>query len=466
MPEVWHLDPSEVAVIDANAVAMGVDMDQLMIRAAQGLRQCLQPITGHVWILCGPGNNGGDGFRLAMMLEDCSVIVSHQKQKTSLSERARNDCNRVMYNSDSMPNQEPTVIVDCLLGAGCKGELRAEITTILQKLPPHIPILSCDIPTGCGSIFEVKATKTVSFISAKTNMYDLNGQIRDCVGELIIDTLDLDNKVLQPGPGDLLRYPPFEHTTKKGHRGRVLIIGGGPYHGAPIFSGLAAMRTGVDLVHVAMPQKAAMKIKWPASLIHESIADEEIFTNATELVERFCEGRGVQSVVIGPGLGKDKQTLEAVRTLTKAWSHIPFVIDADAISAFNDWPTNINGVFTPHEQEWRQWLGDERHTINTLQGHGTSRCVVVTGFCDKIFSGEGRQCEIDGGHPRMAMGGTGDMLAGMIGGFLALGINPWGASRLACWTLREAGRRAVDEFGPGMLPDDVIPFISKVLKHH
>ena len=466
MPEVWHLEPSEVAVIDANAAAMGVDMDQLMIRAAQGLHRCIQGNKGHVWILCGPGNNGGDGFRLAMMLDDCSVIVSHEKQKTALSERARNDCQRMMYNAGEMPNQEPVIIVDCLLGAGSKGELRPEITTILQKLPPQIPILSCDIPTGCGSDVEIKATKTVSFINAKTNMYEVNGQLRECVGELIIDNLDLDKRVLQPGPGDLHRYPPFEHKATKGQRGRVLVIGGGPYHGAPILSGLSAMRTGVDLVHVAMPQRAAMKVKWPASMIHEQIADENIFTNPMQLVERFSEGRGIQSVVIGPGLGKDEVTLEAVRTLSKIWSHIPFVIDADAISAFNDWPTHIKGVFTPHEQEWIQWLGDEENTINTLKGYDTSRCVVVTGSCDKIFSGQGRRCEIDGGHPRMAMGGTGDMLAGMIGGFLALGINPWGAARLACWTLREAGKRAAKEFGPGMLPEDVIPFISKVLKLH
>ena len=120
MPDVWHLEPSEVAVIDANAAAMGVDMDLLMIRAAQGLHRCIQGNKGHVWILCGPGNNGGDGFRLAMMLDDCSVIVSHEKQKTALSERARNDCQRMMYKAGEMPNQEPVIIVDCLLGAGSR----------------------------------------------------------------------------------------------------------------------------------------------------------------------------------------------------------------------------------------------------------------------------------------------------------------------------------------------------------
>ena len=69
MPDVWHLEPSEVAVIDANAAAMGVDMDLLMIRAAQGLHRCIQGNKGHVWILCGPGNNGGDGFAAGAYLK-------------------------------------------------------------------------------------------------------------------------------------------------------------------------------------------------------------------------------------------------------------------------------------------------------------------------------------------------------------------------------------------------------------
>ena len=148
------------------------------------------------------------------------------------------------------------------LGAGSKGELRPEITTILQKLPPQIPILSCDIPTGCGSNFEVKATKTVSFISAKTNMYDVNGQLRECVGELIIDNLDLDKRIPNQDQATYIAILLSSIRRTKGQRGRVLVIGGGPYHGAPILSGLSAMRTGVDLVHVAMPQRAAMKVKW------------------------------------------------------------------------------------------------------------------------------------------------------------------------------------------------------------
>ena len=93
----WVLSPSEVAILDCNAESLGVDMDKLMITAASHLADALENAPSPIWILCGPGNNGGDGFRLAEMIESCFVIATHDEQKTELSQRARDDCSKQIY---------------------------------------------------------------------------------------------------------------------------------------------------------------------------------------------------------------------------------------------------------------------------------------------------------------------------------------------------------------------------------
>ena len=98
-------------------------------------------------------------------------------------------------------------------------------------------------------------------------MVDAKGQLLPEVGDVFVAPVGWPSGTLDPGPGDLLRYPHPQEGQIKGDRGRVLIVGGGPYHGAPILSGMAAERMGVDLVHVAMPSQAAARAKWPSGLI-------------------------------------------------------------------------------------------------------------------------------------------------------------------------------------------------------
>ena len=142
------------------------------------------------------------------------------------------------------------------------------------------------------------------------------------------------------------------------------------------------------------------------------------------------------------------------------------VIDADAIAALEGWPEGVVGVITPHQKELESWVGTIEDLPVFLEGHGEDRVVVRTGPTDIIIGAGGRGGMVSGGEPRMAMGGTGDLLAGAIGGLLALGISPWGSARLGCWLMRTAGELAVSEIGPGMLAEDIAPFISKALKHH
>ena len=459
----WIMSPQEVAILDANAKALGVNMDELMNTAAEHLANALEGAPSPIWILCGPGNNGGDGFRLANMLDDCHVIATHSKQKTSLAQRARDSWKGSVFTSDSLPEIAPAVIVDCLLGAGSHGKPRGEVIKLMEAIPGGPMVLACDMPSGCGSGISFNAFRTVTFEAPKSNMIDSEGKLLPEVGDLFIAPIGWPEETLDPGPGDLLRYPHPVDGQIKGDRGRVLVVGGGPYHGAPILSGMAAARMGVDLVHVAMPKVAATRAKWPNELIQEKMDDEEIITDVSRIIERCKSGRGVQAMVIGPGMGIDPASLQAVKTLIEATPEIPKVIDADAINALEGWPNGLIGVVTPHQKELENWVEDIEAVPDLLTGSGENRVVVRTGAEDIIVGSAGRGGIGNGGNPRMSMGGTGDLLAGCIGGLLGLGLSPWSASRLGVHLMRTAGKIAGDEIGPGMVADDIPPYLSRAL---
>tara|TARA_Y100000766_G_C18910484_1_gene608122 strand:- start:2518 stop:3945 length:1428 start_codon:yes stop_codon:yes gene_type:complete len=453
----------EVAILDANAEALGANMDELMITAAEHLANALDGAPKPIWILCGPGNNGGDGFRLATMLDECKVIATHDKQKNALAQRAREDWKGEIYSIENLPSQPPAVIVDCLLGAGSQGKPRGEILKLMETIPGRPMVLACDMPTGCGSGISFNAFRTVTFEAPKSNMIDSNGKLLPEVGDLFIAPIGWPEETLDPGPGDLLRYPHPQEGQIKGDRGRVLIIGGGPYHGAPILSGMAAARMGVDLVHVAMPKSATARAKWPSELIQEPMTDQEIITDVSGLVKRCMTGRGVQAMVIGPGMGDAPESLEAVKMLIQSTPNIPKVIDADAIKALEGWPQHLVGVVTPHQKELENWIGDIESVPELLTGSGERRVVIRTGAEDIIIGSAGRGGLGKGGNPRMSMGGTGDILAGSIGGLLGLGLSPWSAARLGVHLMRVAGKLAEKEMGPGMVAEDIPPYLSRAL---
>ena len=333
----------------------------------------------------------------------------------------------------------------------------------MEAIPGRPMVLACDMPTGCGSGISFNAFRTVTYEAPKSNMVDAKGQLLPEVGDVFVAPVGWPVGTLDPGPGDLLRYPHPQEGQIKGDRGRVLIVGGGPYHGAPILAGMAAARMGVDLVHVAMPSQAAARAKWPSELIQEKMTDSEYISDVSALVKRCMTGRGVQAMVIGPGMGDNPASLEAVKMLIQATPNIPKVIDADAIRALEGWPEGLVGVVTPHQKELENWIGNIDAVPDLIAGSGESRVVVRTGAEDIIIGAGGRGGIGKGGNPRMSMGGTGDLLAGCIGGLLGLGLSPWAAARLGAHLMRVAGKLAGDEIGPGMVADDVPPYLSRAL---
>ena len=468
-PACWEMRWSEVAVLDGNAAALGIQETSLMEAAGRALAETAREMTdGEVLVLCGPGNNGGDGFVAARYLREwgvgSSVLASHAESRGASARAAREGAGEVRVWPDA-PGAPHSLVVDCLLGAGAlPGQsLRSPIGEVaLWAAELRTPVLACDIPTGLGGPDALSADATLTFHSMK------QGLTSPEAGEVTVAPLPWPAEVEDCGPGDASRYPPLGVNARKGDRGRLWVIGGGPYHGAPMLAGMAAARTGCDLVHVAMPSAAASRAEWPATLIPEALPDEDRLTEASlDRVSDAFGSRGAQALVIGPGLGRDDATVSAVSQILSMASDsgTPVVVDADAIGALSEgaWPEGLRGVATPHAKEAERWLGKISPADALTSCSGEAATIVVTGPEDVLTGPEGRNCRATGGHSRMAVGGTGDLLAGTIGGLLAQGMAAWPAARLGCALLREAGARAAESTGPGLLAEDVPVEIARAL---
>jgi len=474
-PACWEMEWAEVTVLDMNAASMGVDEWSLMSAAGKALADAAERISGDepVLFVCGPGNNGGDGFAAAIETAkrgiEVSVIASHEVSNSFISTRARSEASESLEILiwPSKNESEFSLVVDCLLGAGGSGpgtSLRGPIMEMAEWVESlGRPVLACDIPTGIGSPDELTADHTVTFHSRKRGMSPIS------CGEISVIPLPWPREVENCGPGDVSRLPPFDPQARKGARGRLLVVGGGPYHGAPLLAGMAAARSGCDLVHVSMPSAASARAEWPVTLIPSSLPDSELLTmdslDAISLV--LNSPKPPQAMVTGPGLGRDERTMDAVRAILElvAGRGIPIVVDADAVAALppGKWPSELIGVATPHIREAEGWLGGSDPSIALSSMSGEDAAIVITGPEDELTAPEGRKCKATGGHPRMSVGGTGDLLAGTIGGLLAQGMAPWPAARLGCALLREAGSRAAEITGPGLLAQDVPVHIAHTL---
>ena len=503
-PARWCMHWAEVGVFDDNAIALGIDISDLMGAAGQGLaaqavrmlRSTEKPL-GPVWILCGPGNNGGDGFAAALGLVedgvDVRLLATHLIQRGDVAQKFRDRCSDASIPLSIWPEVQSTVgtgtpalVIDCLLGAGSGhlgAKLRGDIASVrnwlTQSRGKHSPVLACDMPTGLGGTDVISATATVTYHAEKWSLRNADGSIHEDVGEIHTANLPWSARVEDCGPGDARRHPPLKIDARKGDRGRLLIVGGGPYHGAPILAGLAAERSGCDLVHLAMPSESVERAEWPLSLIPEEIPDTTHITtrSVAAILNRVLNGRGCQAVLIGPGLGRESESIEATFDLIEKLveANIPLVIDADAIRALpsHEWPPGMLGVVTPHREEMAHWLGaSDPVEILKIRARrdGISRvvedesCVIVrTGAEDELWAPGGRHCFAMGGHARMSVGGTGDLLSGCIAGLMAQGMSPWAASRLGCALLRTAGNSAALEFGPGLSASDVPSHIARTL---
>jgi NAD(P)H-hydrate epimerase len=469
---------NEMAVIDANAAALGVPRKQLMESAghavARAVRADADPVD-EITIVAGRGNNGGDAFVAARFLEDFDVrVLLLGRAETITTDIARE--NWAALGQAEIPTEEvrdstavdfgdPDLFVDAMVGTGISGDLREPMATAAAQLnDSDAHVISVDVPSGLdaetGTLADtaVEADHVVTFHKPKHGLAALE------VPVMVANIGIPEGAERFVERGDLLRLsrPADSH---KGDFGEVLVVGGGPYTGAPALSAQAALRAGADLVRVACPETVARELQgYSENLIVRPFEDERFGPHAVETVLELASEH--DSVVLGPGLGDDDETLLAVRDLLEQYRGVA-VVDADALQVVPGVDTNATLICTPHQGELGAMGGetavDWEERADLVESFATElgHTLLVKGQYDIVSNGEGTRVSRTG-NPGMTVGGTGDVLAGVTAA-LSAGQEPLDAAAIGAYVTGAAGDRVVDTQGYGLVATDLLDVIPRVM---
>src|SRR3990170_8640300 len=463
---------AEMRVLDRNAEWMGVRILDLMENAGRAVADAvLREFAAkgkRVLIVCGTGNNGGDGLTAARYLKDaCDVTVLLARPPSEIAtqealanyERVKALVPVVVAGEDAAGHmRKADVIVDALLGTSARGAVREPHASLIRAMNASgRPILAVDVPSGLGTDVAVKPTATVALHAAKDGMTEANS------GRVHVAPIGIPPEVERTiGPGEFALYPVPAKESHKGDNGRVLVVGGGPFTGAPALVAIAAYRIGADLVRIATPEAASPVVaSFSTSFIVQPLRGGRLArVHVPEVLEIAASS---EAAVVGPGLGAAEETLEAVREIVRGL-RIPIVLDADAFPALAghlDLLEGKSGVLTPHAREFAVVSGekppidlDARATAAKAFAKRTGLTVLLKGPVDVVTDAE-RAKVTKGGNPGMTVGGTGDVLAGLVGGLLAKGCAPFDAARIAAFTSKYAGDLAFEDLSYGMIAQDV-----------
>ena len=498
------ISSEEIKVLDKNSEYYGVPTNLLMENAGKGVADfvinTIKPKNKEILLFCGIGNNGGDGFVAARYLSKKYTITifltgTKEEIKTDISKINFKKLKNVkIYDKKSINKIEELInknhlIIDSMLGIGLSGALREPYLTIVKKinLIKNKDILSVDVPTGIGTDISVKPDYTISFHDIKEGMNKKN------CGIIKIVDIGIPKKAIDYiGPGELSTfYPKPKKDSHKGENGRLLIVGGGPYYGAPALSSFAAQRTGIDLIYVATPKKVARAITSYSPLIIKPfrLAKEISIQSPTLIVKELTNENNlayddikiihplinkVDSLLIGPGLGSEKETQNAVYDIIKLFikNKKPIVIDADAIKVIgknHDLIKNSQTIITPHTGEFKELTGvklsnklNERKKNVEKWAKKLGIIILLKGPIDIVSNGKTSKLN-DIHNEAMTVGGTGDVLAGIVGALLSKGVKPFNAARSGIFINGAAGNIAYKKRSYGLIATDIIEEIPKVL---
>ncbi len=466
----------EVPVLDRNSAFRGVPPEKLMENAGKQLaKEIKKQFTARpIIFFCGTGNNGGDGYVAARYLAEewgakkIKVFLIKDRDKIG-SELAKRNLQRLSRETIIERKliwsevEEETIFVDALLGTGVFGKIREPYRDIIQKMNEyHNQVVSVDVPSGLGADISVIPDLTVTFHDIK------EGMTEDNCGKIKIKDIGIPRKAeTHTGPGEMLLYPKPKKSSHKGENGRVLVIGGGPFTGAPALSAKAAYRAGVDLVELAVPESVYPIIaSYSTSFVVHDLKGRTLKKDHIEYILELAEKS--DSVLIGPGLGQKAETLESVQEILENMADInkSVAIDADGLKAVAEKPSVLpsDAVLTPHESEFNILV--EGYPDKKLEEKAdefakrNSVVLIVKGKSDYITDGEDCKWN-DIGNEGMTVGGTGDILAGVVSALLSKGTKPFDAGRIAAFMTCRAGDIAFDSLKWGMGSEDIIEKIPE-----
>jgi len=452
-------------VMDVNSEALGVSVETLMDHAGQAVAELLRArYHGQRFgIFCGHGNNGGDGIAAALHLADENVTIYLFDD----SSKIRSPAAAAYFSKLACPvrifdgkTKDFDVLVDAALGTGVTGKLNPPFDKYVDYTRKFRgPIVSVDIPTGLFCDKQVQPDVTVTMHDVKEGMTTKNS------GEIVIADIGIpENAWKCTGPGDFLRYPIPIKDSHKGANGSLLVIGGGPYYGAPAMAAMGAMRIGTDLVTIATPE----------SSYHEVAAQSSVFVMIKLKGNTLCHDHVKQlleltenydAVLIGPGLGRDEHTFEAVNQFVSLCKK-PMVIDADGLNALGDsfMAKSDQIVLTPHSGEYLRLGGSSREPEDVKRMASKLGCTIILKGRVDIIS-DGRQIKLDpAGTSGMTSAGTGDVLAGIIAGLMSKKMKAYDAAYLGAYISGKAGEMASDRYAYGMIATDIIDDAAIILR--
>ncbi len=460
-----------------------------------------------VLVLCGTGNNGGDGMVVARhaFQRGAKVLAVLAGDPEKVSGDARTNLQiaqnlgivQAIGDADALSTlwagERWDIVVDALLGIGVKGEVRgliAEVIRFFEHCP--VPVVAVDVPSGidadtgavCGRA--IRAVLTVTFGAMKVGL--AIGPGAEYAGEVVLADIGIPEvEVERAGiPRRLITreqvrewLPARPASAHKGHFGHVLVVGGSVgLAGAPMMAAESVLRTGAGLCSVAVPQSiyAAAASTLREAMVHplpdapEGCLRGDAISRLTPLLERATV------LAIGPGWSTHLPAREALRELLGK-VRVPCVVDADALNCIALDPTILPAqhpplVLTPHPGEMARLMGTDTATVqaNRLQiaceaAERFEAVVVLKGARTVVATPEGRIWVNPTGNAGMATGGSGDVLTGVIAGLLAQGMDVEQSATAGVYLHGLAGDLAVEETGQaGLIAGDIIRYLPKAMQ--
>ena len=501
------LTAAEMREVDRLTIERGIPglilMENAGNRVVDFLRDTFAPLSQHrIVVICGKGNNGGDGFVIARQLFTRKLCWRLTVLELFDPETLTGDAlaNRRMLDvcgcpvTRELPNEAnlATIVIDAVLGTGLTGPAKGPSLEGIRMLNERFPLakkVAVDIPSGLPSDETnpsgefVRADYTVTFTAAKRSQC-LSPTYQNA-GQLTVVPIGSPPELCETNPDHKLNlttksgisplFSPRSRDSNKGMYGHVLVVGGSfGKSGAPAMAGLGSYRTGAGLVTVAVPKSvlpsvAAYRPELMTEPLEETESGRVRFAEADHLLALL---KKMTVLAIGPGLGTEEETVRLVKRLYEE-AEVPVVADADALNALaGQLPaTDKIRITTPHPGEMSRLIGKptkeiQADRLGVAQSFARRNAsVVLKGDRTIIAFPDGETWVNPTGSPAMATGGTGDILTGMIAGLIAQHPKEWKRAVVAAvWLHGRCGELAAERWGEeATLATDLLDFLPEAM---
>jgi len=493
-----ELSREEIFAIEETEFDSGINVYDMMLKAGLAVAQQIKNNLGNnksLLVLAGSGNNGGDGSIVAAELSTTYAVtivyIADPKTKEAIKAKEMMQLsNVVQHRLEDMSEQkikdildQNDIILDAIFGIGLSKSVRSPIKEFIDMMVQHEEkIISLDIPSGldCNTgEWHSQSFAPKQIITIQFSKKGFNAENEDILQNSKISIVDIgiQPKSYYETSAMLLKsfWPNRHDESHKGQNGRIMVIGGSDeFTGAPVLTGMATMRTGIDTLRIAVPETIRdIVASYAEDFIVVKVAGPRITSKEFKKYKDMAVKRH-DVIVIGMGLSNHPSCTKFVREFFEfASSQIKFVIDAEAIRAFKDdlkLLKGTNSIITPHKRELKMLMGEDLpqampDLIKYVQNIALELeiTILLKGKVDIITNGKRTLLNYTG-HPGMTVGGTGDVLAGVVATCFAFIDNPLIAAAIGSFIMGKAGELCAKKYGNSLIASDIIKELPEVFK--